>query len=193
MDEASGGSSVGEAVSGRGDGVVNEEDVYYIPERRPSLDLGSYPMEFNLRYWCHSTLVFVSLGLFTKCSARRFIRFLEYQLYLRRRLLTYMCFFGCHHLLGTSSDQRNALLRLLLLCFFFRIGEGRVVGPAPLPAPSYGSLRSEQRSYSMDHNDEADTRYRHFQQQVHRFEAVPGNTAVCCQCFLNKSRCSLWL
>lgn len=94
MDEASGGSSVGEAVSGRGDGVVNEEDVYYIPERRPSLDLGSNPMEFNLWYWCHSTLVFVSLGLFTKCSARRFIRFLEYQLYLRCRLLTYMCFFG---------------------------------------------------------------------------------------------------
>lgn len=166
MDEASGGSSVGEAVSGRGDGVVNEEDVYYIPERRPSLDLGSNPMEFNLWYWCHSTLVFVSLGLFTKCSARRFIRFLEYQLYLRRQLL------------GTSSDQCNALLRLLLLCFFFRVGEGRVVGPALLPAPSYGSLRSEQRSFSMDDNDEADTRYRHFQQQVHRFEAVPGNTAV---------------
>lgn len=87
MDEASGGSSVGEAVSGRGDGVVNEEDVYYIPERRPSLDLGPYPMEFNLG-----------------------------------------------------------------------VGEGRVVGPALLAAPSYGSLRSEQKSYSMDHNDEADTR-----------------------------------
>lgn len=50
----SGGSSIGEAVSRRGDGVVNEEDIFYVPERRPSLDLGPYPMELNPWYWCHS-------------------------------------------------------------------------------------------------------------------------------------------
>lgn len=51
MDEASGDSSIGEAVSGRGDGVVGEDDVYYIPERRPSLDLGTNSMAFNHWYW----------------------------------------------------------------------------------------------------------------------------------------------
>ncbi|XP_017292419.1 NLR family CARD domain-containing protein 3 [Kryptolebias marmoratus] len=41
------GSSIGEAVSGRGEAVMEdeEEDLYYIPERRPSLDLGSTPMD----------------------------------------------------------------------------------------------------------------------------------------------------
>ncbi|XP_056253089.1 protein NLRC3 isoform X2 [Seriola aureovittata] len=42
-----GSSSLGEAVSGRGQqGVSNEDDeLYYIPERRPSLDLGPSPMD----------------------------------------------------------------------------------------------------------------------------------------------------
>lgn len=45
-------SSIGEAVSGRGQSVTHEgdgddddEDLYYIPERRPSLDLGPTPMD----------------------------------------------------------------------------------------------------------------------------------------------------
>lgn len=39
-------SSIGEAVSGRGENVSNEDDeIYYIPERRPSLDLGTTPMD----------------------------------------------------------------------------------------------------------------------------------------------------
>ncbi|XP_071316669.1 NLR family CARD domain-containing protein 3 [Trachinotus anak] len=45
----SGSSSIGEAVSGRGvnpQGESNEDDeLYYIPERRPSLDLGQIPMD----------------------------------------------------------------------------------------------------------------------------------------------------
>lgn len=45
----SGSSSIGEAVSGRGEAVSNEEDdddrLYYIPETRPSLDLGPSPMD----------------------------------------------------------------------------------------------------------------------------------------------------
>ncbi|KAM4546927.1 NLR family CARD domain-containing protein 3-like isoform 1-T2 [Fundulus diaphanus] len=46
-------SSIGDAVSGRGDGASHEEeegeeqDLYYIPERRPSLDLGPSPMDTN--------------------------------------------------------------------------------------------------------------------------------------------------
>ncbi|XP_047234990.1 NACHT, LRR and PYD domains-containing protein 3 [Girardinichthys multiradiatus] len=39
-------SSIGDAVSGRGEGASNEdEDLYYIPERRLSLDLGPAPMD----------------------------------------------------------------------------------------------------------------------------------------------------
>ncbi|KAM4726828.1 NACHT, LRR and PYD domains-containing protein 3 [Anableps anableps] len=39
-------SSVGDAVSGRGEGASDEdEDLYYIPERRASLDLGPTPMD----------------------------------------------------------------------------------------------------------------------------------------------------
>uniref|UniRef100_UPI0037E782C1 protein NLRC3 n=1 Tax=Semicossyphus pulcher TaxID=241346 RepID=UPI0037E782C1 len=44
------GSSIGEAVSGRGENVNFEdedEDLYYIPERRPSLDLGPSPMDIS--------------------------------------------------------------------------------------------------------------------------------------------------
>lgn len=44
-------SSIGEAVSGRGGGdYVEEEDLYYIPERRPSLDLGTSPMDISQWY-----------------------------------------------------------------------------------------------------------------------------------------------
>ncbi|XP_032389854.1 NLR family CARD domain-containing protein 3 [Etheostoma spectabile] len=45
----SGSSSLGDAVSGRGQSGTNEDededDLYYIPERRPSLDLGPSPMD----------------------------------------------------------------------------------------------------------------------------------------------------
>lgn len=52
----SGSSSIGEAVSGRGqnvnyDGGDEDEDLYYIPERRPSLDLGQSPMDIS--NWLH--------------------------------------------------------------------------------------------------------------------------------------------
>lgn len=102
MDEASGGSSIGEAVSGRGDGVVGEDDIYYIPERRPSLDLGTNSMDLNHWYWYHPSLLFISLGFSTKASPHRFICFLKYQLYLKVRLLTHMHVFvwlpslACH-------------------------------------------------------------------------------------------------
>ncbi|XP_072231342.1 NLR family CARD domain-containing protein 3 [Leuresthes tenuis] len=61
MDEAmatqSDDSSIGEAVSGRGEHVPNEEeDIYYIPERRSSLELGPSPMDT-------STWHFVDLAL----------------------------------------------------------------------------------------------------------------------------------
>lgn len=47
----SGSSSIGEAVSGRGQNVAaDEEDLFYIPERRPSLDLGPNPMEIGEGY-----------------------------------------------------------------------------------------------------------------------------------------------
>lgn len=55
IDEAmamqSEGSSIGEAASGRGESELEEElddddeDLYYIPPRRPSLDLGPSPMD----------------------------------------------------------------------------------------------------------------------------------------------------
>ncbi|KAF3705933.1 NLR family CARD domain-containing protein 3 CARD15-like protein Caterpiller protein 16.2 [Channa argus] len=52
----SGSSSIGEAVSGRGQAVYHGEDdddddeLYYIPERRPSLDLGPSPMDTSHRH-----------------------------------------------------------------------------------------------------------------------------------------------
>lgn len=60
----SGSSSIGEAASGRGRARSNEEeeeegeggdydiddDLYYIPERRPSLDLGPSPMDTSHWY-----------------------------------------------------------------------------------------------------------------------------------------------
>lgn len=55
VDEAMGtqseGSSIGEAASGRPESGLEEEvededeDLYYIPPRRPSLDLGPSPMD----------------------------------------------------------------------------------------------------------------------------------------------------
>ncbi|KAF1378714.1 hypothetical protein PFLUV_G00193390 [Perca fluviatilis] len=51
MATPSGSSSIGDAVSGRGpqsgqsDTNEDEDDLYYIPERRPSLDLGPTPMD----------------------------------------------------------------------------------------------------------------------------------------------------
>lgn len=62
MDEASEGSSIGEAVSGRGGAAVDEDDIYYIPERRPSLDLGTHPMELNPWYCYHSALVWLTVS-----------------------------------------------------------------------------------------------------------------------------------
>ncbi|XP_076606631.1 NLR family CARD domain-containing protein 3 [Chaetodon auriga] len=51
MDTLSGSSSIGDAVSGRGQNVPDEDDedddLYYIPERRPSLDLGPNPMDIS--------------------------------------------------------------------------------------------------------------------------------------------------
>lgn len=48
MDMTSGSSSFGEGVSGRGRPASNEDDeLYYIPERRPSLDLGPSPMDIS--------------------------------------------------------------------------------------------------------------------------------------------------
>lgn len=70
MDQASGGSSIGEAVSGRGvtHGVfVDEDDLFYIPERRASLDLGPLPMDFSHRYCFCSSSLLVVVGLFVKC------------------------------------------------------------------------------------------------------------------------------
>lgn len=54
MATPAGSSSFGEAVSGRGQSVSGEEedeDLYYIPERRPSLDLGPSPMDTSQWYW----------------------------------------------------------------------------------------------------------------------------------------------
>lgn len=54
MATPSGSSSLGEAVSGRGGQSVPEEDeddgLYYIPQRRPSLDLGPGPMDTSHWY-----------------------------------------------------------------------------------------------------------------------------------------------
>lgn len=43
-------SSIGEAVSGRGPNGSYEEEMFYIPERRPSLDLGPTPMDTSHWY-----------------------------------------------------------------------------------------------------------------------------------------------
>ncbi|XP_070773509.1 NACHT, LRR and PYD domains-containing protein 3 [Enoplosus armatus] len=52
MDILSGGSSLGDAVSGRGQSESIEDDgLYYIPERRPSLDLGPNPMDTS--HWLY--------------------------------------------------------------------------------------------------------------------------------------------
>lgn len=69
MGDASGSSSIGEAVSGRGAGVVGEDDVYYIPERRPSLDLGTNSLDLNYWYWHPPSLLFVWLSVHIKSSA----------------------------------------------------------------------------------------------------------------------------
>lgn len=51
MVGSSGSSSIGDAVSGRGphlpggEGYDDDDDLFYIPERRPSLDLGSNLMD----------------------------------------------------------------------------------------------------------------------------------------------------
>ncbi|XP_074467755.1 NACHT, LRR and PYD domains-containing protein 6 [Sebastes fasciatus] len=46
MATPTGSSSAGDAVSGRGQSASNEDDeLFYIPERRPSLDLGPSPMD----------------------------------------------------------------------------------------------------------------------------------------------------
>ncbi|XP_045895066.1 protein NLRC3 [Micropterus dolomieu] len=53
METVSGSSSPGDAVSGRGPDIASVEDdgLYYIPERRPSLDLGPSPMDIS--QWHH--------------------------------------------------------------------------------------------------------------------------------------------
>lgn len=57
MATPSGSSSIGEAVSGRGQSVTNEdEDIYYIPERRPSLDLGPSPMDTSQWHYVDQAL-----------------------------------------------------------------------------------------------------------------------------------------
>lgn len=47
MDGSASSSSLGDAASGRAQQVEfdEDEDLYYIPERRPSLDLGHSPMD----------------------------------------------------------------------------------------------------------------------------------------------------
>lgn len=47
MEGSSDSSSIGEAVSGRGQHLPEEDDLFYIPERRPSLDLGVAPMDIS--------------------------------------------------------------------------------------------------------------------------------------------------
>lgn len=51
VETLSSSSSLGDAVSGRGQSASNEDDgLYYIPERRPSLDLGPSPMDSSHWY-----------------------------------------------------------------------------------------------------------------------------------------------
>ncbi|XP_018547591.1 NLR family CARD domain-containing protein 3 isoform X1 [Lates calcarifer] len=60
MATPSGSSSLGEAVSGRGGQSVPEEDeddgLYYIPQRRPSLDLGPGPMDTSHWHYVEQAL-----------------------------------------------------------------------------------------------------------------------------------------
>ncbi|GLD46944.1 protein NLRC3-like isoform X1 [Lates japonicus] len=60
MATPSGSSSLGEAVSGRGGQSVPEDDeddrLYYIPERRPSLDLGPSPMDTSHWHYVEQAL-----------------------------------------------------------------------------------------------------------------------------------------
>lgn len=51
MAMSSGNSSLGDAASAGGQSMSNEDDgLYYIPERRPSLDLGPTPMDTSHWY-----------------------------------------------------------------------------------------------------------------------------------------------
>ncbi|XP_069002763.1 protein NLRC3 [Embiotoca jacksoni] len=57
MASASSGSFIGDAVSARGEIVTNEDDgLFYIPERRPSLDLGPSPMDINHGHYVEQAL-----------------------------------------------------------------------------------------------------------------------------------------
>lgn len=67
MELASGSSSIGEAVSGRGDGVMDgDEDLFYIPERRPSLDLGTNAMDTS-QWYCNFMFTYEPLCPFSYC------------------------------------------------------------------------------------------------------------------------------
>lgn len=189
MDEASAGSSIGDAVSGRGADVVGEDDVYYIPERRPSLDLGTNSLDLNYWYWYNPSLPSVSLGIPTKCSARKSIYFLEYQLLWYSKFLSQVTY--------TRAWTAVACLKPALFdatpsaTLFFRVGESREVGAAQPLALSYGSLRSEQTSDRMGHSDEPGTRYIHIQK--HKCIVLKGfqesrQYAV----VLIEFQCSLW-
>ncbi len=51
VETMSGSSSLGDAVSGRGQNAsIEDDELYYIPERRPSLDLGPSPMDTSQWY-----------------------------------------------------------------------------------------------------------------------------------------------
>ncbi|XP_047463964.1 protein NLRC3 [Mugil cephalus] len=59
MATQSDSSSIGEAVSGRGENVPEgeeEDDLYYIPPRRPSLDLGENSMDISNRHYVEQAL-----------------------------------------------------------------------------------------------------------------------------------------
>lgn len=63
---SSASSSIGEAVSGRGEAEdFEEEDLYYIPERRPSLDLETTPMDTG--HWYRDLLRFSHCLYHTNC------------------------------------------------------------------------------------------------------------------------------
>lgn len=51
MEGSSDSSSIGVAISGRGHHLPDDEDIFYIPERRPSLDLGSNLMDWISQGW----------------------------------------------------------------------------------------------------------------------------------------------
>lgn len=58
-------TSAGEAVSGRGqtayaeEGDDDDDELYYIPERRPSLDLG--PSQMDTSHWYRDNIQFLLL------------------------------------------------------------------------------------------------------------------------------------